>query len=48
MGEAFSDRCEGLLTGRYDCVDRIVLNALLLVGVFSGWVPHLVAAVAGR
>jgi hypothetical protein len=36
MGEAFSDRCEGLLTGRYDCVDRIVLNAYFSVGSSPG------------
>jgi len=36
MGEAFSDRCEGLLTGRYDCVDRIVLNAYFSMGSSPG------------
>ena len=36
MGEAFSDRCEGLLTGRYDCVDRIVLNAYFSLGSSPG------------
>lgn len=29
MIEAFSDRCEGLLTGRYDCVDRILRREAL-------------------
>jgi hypothetical protein len=32
MIESFSDRCGGLLTGRYDCVDRIVLNAYFSLG----------------
>lgn len=36
MIEAFSDRCEGLLTGRYDCVDRIVLNAYFSLGSSPG------------
>ena len=36
MGEAFSDRCQGLLTGRYDCVDRIVLNAYFSLGSSPG------------
>ncbi len=36
MIEAFSDRCEGLLTGRYDCVDRVVLNAYFSLGSSPG------------
>ena len=36
MGEGFSDRCQGLLTGRYDCVDRIVLNAYFSLGSSPG------------
>ena len=27
MTDLFSERCGDLLTGSYDCVDRIVLNA---------------------
>lgn len=36
MGDAFSDRCQGLLTGQYDCVDRIVLNAYFSMGSSPG------------
>ena len=36
MGEGFSDRCQDLLTGRYDCVDRIVLNAYFSLGSSPG------------
>lgn len=36
MIEAFSDRCQDLLTGRYDCVDRIVLNAYFSLGSSPG------------
>ncbi len=28
MTDLFSERCGDLLTGSYDCVDRIVLNAV--------------------
>jgi hypothetical protein len=36
MIEAFSDRCAGLLTGRYDCVDRVVFNAYFSLGSSAG------------
>jgi len=36
MGEAFSDRCQHLLTGQYDCVDRIVLSAYFSFGSSPG------------
>jgi hypothetical protein len=36
MGDVFSDRFAGLLTGSYDCVDRIVLNAYFSVGSSPG------------
>jgi len=36
MIEAFSDRCQDLLTGRYDCVDRVVLNAYFSLGSSPG------------
>jgi len=29
MTDLFSERCGDLLTGSYDCVDRIVLNAYI-------------------
>jgi hypothetical protein len=32
MGDGFSQRYEDLLTGSYDCVDRIVLNAYFSLG----------------
>ena len=32
MTDLFSERCGDLLTGSYDCVDRIVLNACFSVG----------------
>jgi hypothetical protein len=31
MTDPFSERCGDLLTGSYDCVDRIVLNAFFWV-----------------
>ena len=36
-----------LLTGSYDCVDRIVLNAYYPLGTQPGRVPDLVAALIG-
>jgi hypothetical protein len=33
MTDLFSERCGDLLTGSYDCVDRIVLNAYSLWGI---------------
>src|SRR5207249_6750737 len=30
--DEFSERYQGLLTGSYDCVDRIVLNAYFTLG----------------
>jgi hypothetical protein len=32
MADVFSERCGNLLTGSYDCVDRIVLNAYYPMG----------------
>ena len=32
MPDSLSDRCAELLTGSYDCVDRIVLNAFFRMG----------------
>jgi hypothetical protein len=32
VADEFSERCSGLLTGSYDCVDRIVLNAYFPLG----------------
>jgi len=36
MTDLFSERCGDLLTGSYDCVDRIVLNAYFSVGHSPG------------
>lgn len=36
MADLFSERCAGLLTGSYDCVDRIVLNAYFPLGHSPG------------
>ena len=36
MADMFSERCRDLLTGSYDCVDRIVLNAYFSVGHSPG------------
>lgn len=36
MRDEFSKHYEGLLTGSYDCVDRIVLNAYFPMGVNEG------------
>jgi hypothetical protein len=36
MADDFSKRCEELLTGSYDCVDRIVLNAYFSLGHSAG------------
>lgn len=36
MADDFSERCAGLLTGSYDCVDRIVLNAYFSLGHTPG------------
>ena len=33
MTDLFSERCGDLLTGSYDCVDRIVLNAYFSLGI---------------
>src|SRR5215210_5104163 len=32
MADLFSERCGDLLTGSYDCVDRVVLNAYFSLG----------------
>jgi hypothetical protein len=32
MSDSLSDRYEDLLTGSYDCADRIVLNAYFRMG----------------
>lgn len=36
MADELSDRCAGLLSGSYDCVDRIVLNAYFRLGYGAG------------
>ncbi|MQA17852.1 MAG: hypothetical protein GEV09_28510, partial [Pseudonocardiaceae bacterium] len=36
MGDEFSERYGGLLTGSYDCVDRVVLNAYYPLGHSPG------------
>ena len=36
MTDLFSERCGELLTGSYDCVDRIVLNAYFSLGHSPG------------
>jgi hypothetical protein len=36
MADPFSQRCSELLTGSYDCVDRIVLNAYFPLGHAPG------------
>ena len=36
MTDLFSERCGDLLTGSYDCVDRIVLNAYFRMGHAPG------------
>ena len=36
MADMFSERCRDLLTGSYDCVDRIVLNAYFSAGHSPG------------
>jgi hypothetical protein len=36
MADLFSERCGDLLTGSYDCVDRIVLNAYFSLGHSPG------------
>ena len=36
MTDLFSERCGDLLTGSYDCVDRIVLNAYFSLGHSPG------------
>jgi hypothetical protein len=48
MTDLFSERCGDLLTGSYDCVDRIVLNAYFSLGHFAGRLPGVVAALARR
>ena len=44
VADDFAARYAGLLTGSYDCVDRIVLNAYYPLGSRLGRVPDLVAA----
>ncbi len=41
--DEFSARYGDLLTGSYDCVDRIVLNAYFTLGPQPGRFPDLVA-----
>src|SRR4030081_3215230 len=48
MADEISARYGNMLTGSYDCVDRIVLNAYYSLGHNPGRVPGLVAAVARR
>ena len=43
MPDSLSDRYADLLTGSYDCVDRIVLNAYFPDGACSRRLPFLVA-----
>jgi hypothetical protein len=47
MADGFSERYRDLLTGSYDCVDRIVLNAYFPLAQ-SGRVPGVVATLARR
>ena len=46
MADEFSERYGDLLTGSYNCVDRIVLKAYYPLGHNPGWVPSVVAAAA--
>jgi hypothetical protein len=45
-GDEFSLRYSDLVTGGYDCVDRIVLNAFFPLGAQPGRVSGVVAALA--
>ena len=47
MADDFSLRYGDLLTGSYDCVDQIVLDAFFPLG-YQPRVTHLVAAAARR
>lgn len=47
MTDLLSQRCGDLLTGSYDCVDRIVLNAYYS-RAFARRLSDVVAAVARR
>jgi len=47
MTDGFSERYRDLLTGSYDCVDRIVLNAHFPLGHNPGGFP-VVATLARR
>ena len=46
MADSLSKRYGDLLTGSYDCVDRIVLNAYFSLGHQPRRIPGLVAALA--
>jgi hypothetical protein len=48
VADDLSERYGDLLTGFYDCVDRVVLNAYFSIGHNPGGFPVLVAAVARR
>jgi hypothetical protein len=48
MTDLFSERCGDLLTGSYDCPDRIVLNAYYSMGHATRRLPGVVAALARR
>jgi hypothetical protein len=48
VADDFSEHYGDLLSGSYDCVDRIVLKAYFPLGCRPGGVPVLVAAAARR
>ncbi len=48
MADDFCERYGDLLTGTYDCADRIVLNACFPLGHNPGGFRTLVAAAARR
>jgi hypothetical protein len=48
MTDLLSERCGDLLTGSYDCPDRIVVNAYYQMGACARRVPGVVAALARR
>ena len=48
MSNEFSEHYGDLLTGSYDCVDRVVPNAYFSLGHLTRRVSDPVAALAGR
>ena len=48
MTDLLSERCGDLLTGSYDCPDRIVLNAYYQMGHAPGGFPHELHASLSR